>query len=150
MKKHLDDISRATLVKYRIEKSDRSLMEADCLAEKRFYDSAVTRLYYACYYITSGLLIKNGIEATTHAGVKSMLALNFVRNGILDQKYIRVYSDLLNGRQLSDYEDFIYQDEDSYNEYKSEAKEFCNEIKKLINQNRDGSIPASDKKTKKP
>ena len=65
MKQHLDNESREALVEYRIEKSDIALKEAELLAEKGFYDSAVTRLYYACYYMACALLIKNGIDAIT-------------------------------------------------------------------------------------
>ncbi|MCH5235777.1 MAG: HEPN domain-containing protein [Muribaculaceae bacterium] len=132
MKQHLDIESRKALVDYRIEKSDNALKEADLLAEKGFYDSAVTRLYYACFYIASALLIKNEIEAATHSGVKRMLSLKFIHTGLLDARFIKVYADLLNGRQLSDYEDFVYQNINSYSEYKNEADEFCQEIKKLI------------------
>lgn len=132
MKQQLDIESRNALVKYRIEKADNSLREAEILAEKGFYDSAVTRLYYACFYISCALLIKNEIETSSHAGVKRMLSLKFIHTGLLDSKFIKSYADLMNGRQLSDYEDFVYQDIVSFTQYKKEAEEFCLEIKRLI------------------
>lgn len=132
MKETLDDNSRQAIVSYRIEKSEMAFKEADLLASNGLYDSAVTRLYYACYYMASALLIKNGIEATTHAGIKRMLALNFIASGRLDQKYIRSYSNLMNGRQISDYEDFIFQNQESYNKYRKLAEEFCLALKNLF------------------
>ena len=132
MKEHLDETSRQEIIKYRIEKSDSALQEADILAINNFFDIAVTRLYYACYYLASALLIKEGSETTTHAGVKRMFSLKFIRTGILDQKYFQILSNLLQGRQLSDYEDFIYQDEVSYQLYRSEAINFCNKVKELL------------------
>lgn len=132
MSPSLDNLSRADIVNYRLEKSDSSLLAADVLASNKLFDSAVTRLYYACFHAASALLIQNNIECGSHAGVKRMLSLKFINTGLLDKKYIRYFSDLLNGRQLSDYEDFIYQNEESYSYYKGQAVDFCNAIKKLI------------------
>lgn len=132
MKEHLNTESRNAIVNYRIEKSDISMKEAELMAENGFFDSAVTRLYYACYYILSALLIKNSIEANTHQGVKRMFSLKFIAPGILDQKYIKIYSKLLQGRQISDYEDFIYQNKESYSLYYEEALDFCKTIKTLL------------------
>ncbi|MDR2058337.1 MAG: HEPN domain-containing protein [Dysgonamonadaceae bacterium] len=39
----------------------------------------MNRLYYACYYAVTALLINSGIEAQTHAGVRRMLALHFTK-----------------------------------------------------------------------
>lgn len=128
MKEHLDPETRLAIVKYRIEKSDNALKEADLLAEHGHFDNAVTRLYY----LVSALLIKNSIEATTHAGVKRMFSLKFIATGLLDAKYIRTYSKLLQGRQMSDYEDFVYQNQETYDIYKEEALDFCTTIKTLI------------------
>lgn len=39
------------------------------LVANKKWNSAVNRLYYAVYYAVSALLVKNEIEAKTHAGV---------------------------------------------------------------------------------
>lgn len=135
MKEKLDEQSRKELVLYRLEKSDQALMEATLMAQNEFYDSAVTRLYYACFYVTLGLLIDNQITTSSHRGIKAMLSLHFVKKNLLETKHIRTYSELLNGRQLSDYEDFFYQDKESYEEYLKKAKEFIETIKSLIKCN---------------
>lgn len=76
-----DSESRAHLVNYRLEKSDIALKEADVLAQHEFFDNAVTRLYYACFYAAFSLLILNFIETGSHRGVKTMLSLHFVKTG---------------------------------------------------------------------
>lgn len=78
MKETLDEQSRRDLVKYRIDRAYETLKEADLLADNSFYNAAVNRLYYACYYATVALLLKHGIMASTHAGVKSMLGLHLL------------------------------------------------------------------------
>ena len=133
MNRSLDDESRAALVEYRVEKSDDAIKEARLLAENLHFDSAVTRLYYACFYVATALLIKNKIETGSHKGVKSMLSLKFVVPGKLDKKYVGIYTNLFNGRQLSDYEDFVYQNKESFDIYFEMASDFISEIKKLLN-----------------
>ena len=128
----LDPQLRSELVNYRIEKSGLALKEAEIMAQNELFDNAVTRLYYACFYAASALLIKNKIETGSHRAVKTMLSLHFVKPGLLDTKHIRTYSELLNGRQLSDYEDFFYQDRDSYETYRQDALVFIEAIKNLI------------------
>ena len=131
----LDPQLRSELVNYRIEKSMLALKEAEIMAQNELFDNAVTRLYYACFYVTLGLLIDNQITTSSHRGVKAMLSLHFVKKNLLETKHIRTYSELLNGRQLSDYEDFFYQDKESYEEYLKKAKEFIETIKSLIKCN---------------
>lgn len=102
MKEKLDPNSRKELIAYRLEKSNQAFLEAVLMAQNKYYDSAVTRLYYACFYAALALLIENEIETSSHRGVKAMLSLHFVKNNLLETKHVRTYSELLNGRQLSD------------------------------------------------
>lgn len=81
MKEILDQESRNALVSYRLERAYKSLEEALYLSEGGYYNAAVNRLYYACYYAAVALLLKNGISAQTHSGVKTMLGLHFVSKG---------------------------------------------------------------------
>lgn len=131
----LDEEARLAIIAYRIEKSASALKEAEILSENQFFDSAVTRLYYACFYMASALLISKNIECGTHAGVKRMFALHFVRTGIIAQTHLSTFSNLMQGRQLSDYEDFSYQDSDSYAVYRQQAEAFIAAIRPLIDLN---------------
>lgn len=134
MKDHLDSASREEIVKYRLEKSNASMAEAQLLADGRYYDSAVTRLYYACFYAVSALLIHNNIECGSHAGVKRMFSLHFGRTGKIGQTHIITLSNLIQGRQLSDYEDFVYQDLESYSIYKADAEALIKTVTELISK----------------
>ena len=83
MKETLDQESRDALISYRLERAYKSLEEALYLSEGGYYNAAVNRLYYACYYAAVALLLKNDISAQTHSGVKTMLGLHFVSKGKL-------------------------------------------------------------------
>lgn len=72
------------LINYRLQRAQETLDEAD-------YNAAVNRLYYACYYAASALMVANHLEASSHKGIKSMLGLKFIKTGRLDYKYGRIY-----------------------------------------------------------
>ncbi len=57
--------------------------EAELLPKESFFNAAVNRLSYACYYAAVALLLKNDIPAQTHNGAKTMMGLHFVSKGIL-------------------------------------------------------------------
>ena len=61
MKETLDEQSRKALVSYRLERADETMKEAEILAKEQHYNAAANRLYYACYYAASELLVS--IEA---------------------------------------------------------------------------------------
>ena len=69
----LTDEERDAIVFYRIQKSKDTLNEAIGIAQLKYWNAVTNRLYYACYYITSALLIKNGHNAQTHSGVIRLL-----------------------------------------------------------------------------
>ena len=83
MKETLDEQSRMSLVSYRMDRAENSLEEAMYLADGAYFNTAVNRLYYACYYAAVALLLQNNISVHTHRVVKTMLGLNFVSNGKL-------------------------------------------------------------------
>jgi uncharacterized protein (UPF0332 family) len=58
---------RTELVKYRITKAHDTFNEVKLHFENKLWNTAINRLYYACYYAVSALLLNNGIKAQTHA-----------------------------------------------------------------------------------
>lgn len=72
MKEILDEESKKALIVYRMQRSHETLKEAKVMIRETFYNAAVNRLYYACYYATVALLLKYDIQTQTHNGVKTM------------------------------------------------------------------------------
>ena len=94
-------------VKYRLQRADDSLQEAEDLLLLGHEFGAVNRLYYACFYAVNALLYQKSIHsAVTHSGVQRMLGLHFVQSGELSREMGRFYSDLFNKRTKGDYDDF--------------------------------------------
>ncbi len=65
--------SKEELIEYRKNQAKKSLDEAKLLIENNFLNSAVNRLYYACYYMITALLADRDLKTKTHSGVKICL-----------------------------------------------------------------------------
>ncbi len=74
---------RAAIVAYRIEKAHETFKEAIAVNNLGYWSLAANRLYYAAYYASVAILIKNGIESNSHKGVIRMIGLYFVKNNIV-------------------------------------------------------------------
>ncbi len=128
----LDDKARKSLIKYRLDRSYETLREVDYLIKGGFYSAAVSRLYYACYYSVVALLVANKLEAQTHAGVKSIFSLNFVRNGIIEKELAKNFFNLFDLRHNNDYEDYCFCDRDTIEDLRPKAEKLIKAIENLI------------------
>lgn len=120
------------LISYRLQRAVETLEEADYNAKGGYFNAAVNRLYYSCYYAASALMLANGLTSATHKGIKTMLGLHFVKAGKLDPRYGRIYQQLFENRQSGDYEDFTYCDLELFNELRPQADDFVNKLTTLI------------------
>lgn len=132
MRDRLSEEDRINLIRYRIQRADDTLVEADYNAKGEYYNTAVNRLYYAAYYAVSALMLANGIEASSHTGIKAMLSLKFVKTGKLDIAYGKTFMTLFENRQSGDYEDFVYCDAELYAMLRPKTQEFIEAVVSLI------------------
>jgi len=132
MKQILDEESKEGLVKYRIQRSHETLLEAKLMVDQGYLNGAINRLYYACYYMVTALLLKNNIFTQSHAGAKQMLGLHFVVTGKLSPKVSSIFATLFEKRHSSDYDDFAYYDVETVEKLYPQAIEFIETIEKLI------------------
>ena len=132
MKESLDEQSRQSLIGYRLDRAYETMKEANLLAKEGFYNAAVNRLYYACFYASIALLVANGLATSTHSGVKTMLGLHFISKGLLDIEHGKTFSRLFEIRHSGDYNDFVYCDKEMIDEFTPKAMAFIDEIKNLL------------------
>ncbi len=123
---------RQELVEYRINKAKETLSEVNIHIKNQFWNTAVNRLYYACYYAVIALLVKNKIKALTHTGARQMFGLHFVKTGIIDKEMGKFYSDIFDKRQTGDYDDFVTFTEEEVKSLLPPAKKLIGKIEKLL------------------
>lgn len=107
---------------------------ADKAEALRSYNTAVNRLYYACFYAAIALLVAHGHEVKSHAGVRNALSLHYVRTGILPVHYGQLYSLVFAKRTSSDYEDYFTNDLSTVEDLQPQVLDFVLRLDALIQQ----------------
>jgi uncharacterized protein (UPF0332 family) len=94
----MTDAVRA-LVVYRMERAREALSEAALLLPAGHLNAYVNRLYYACFYAVSALLVIQGISTSRHGHLRSLLHRDFVKTGTIVRRTGR---DWLNDQRTAD------------------------------------------------
>ena len=127
---------RKNLVIYRITKSKNTLAEIDLLINYKLWNTAINRLYYACYYAVIALLIDKEIETLTHAGARQMFGLHFIKTGLIEKDLGKFYSRLFDLRQTGDYDDFIDFSREQVLDLLQPANELIIQIESILSRDR--------------
>ena len=65
------------------------------------------RLYYACFYAVSALLVTRGTSTSKHGHLRALLHRDFVKTGLIPTEMGRHFDRLFSSRQEGDYADFV-------------------------------------------
>jgi uncharacterized protein (UPF0332 family) len=128
----LTEEEKKSIVIYRLAKAKETFAEISILIDNNLWRNAANRLYYACFYAASALLINDGHQTHTHNGVKGLLSLNYAKENIIEKNLIKTYGQLFNMRQRGDYEDWVVIDGDDVKPLLPQAKDFIDTIEKMI------------------
>lgn len=132
----LTDEEREAIVSFRIQKAKDTLVEAQGISTLGYWNAVANRLYYACFYMTSALLTRNGHAAQTHSGIIHLFGLNFVRTGLISRDAGKIYSKLYEIRQTGDYDDLFNLSEEDVKPLIQLANNFIDELNNLITNTR--------------
>lgn len=137
---------RMDYVRYRLERSNQALQAAAANLREELLNDAVNRLYYACFYAVSALLILNGHESSKHSGVRSLFEQHFVKPGLFPRHFGRFYHQLFDSRQDGDYEDFMAFEKGIVEEWLQVSRAFIGAISEAIASAPKGTpLPTHDK-----
>ena len=128
----LSDEERDAIVSLKIQKAKETLVQAEGIAGLGFWNAVVNHLYYACYYMTTALLIYNNHSAQTHSGVIRLFGLHFVSKNLISKELSKFYTKLFELRQTGDYDDLYNLTEEDVKPLLEPAKSFFAAIEKLI------------------
>ena len=124
--------NKKDLVQFRISKARENFKEAEQLAKGEFWNGAINRLYYSVFHSALAILASKNIKTSTHSGVKNEFFKLYFKTKILDLKYSKLYTNLLNKRQESDYDDFIVFEKEDVEFLFPQVKEFIKVIETLL------------------
>lgn len=121
-----------TLVTYRLERAWESLEEAKILLEQGYANTFVNRLYYACFYAVSSLLLTKELFSAKHSRIRSLFHQNFVKVGMVNTELGQLYDRLFDNRQKADYADLFRFNPDEVRYWYDEVKKFVEFIENII------------------
>lgn len=98
----MDEETRV-LVKVRLENSREDLETAKELLNLKRYRAAVNRAYYAIFGITNATLLTKKIERSKHSGIEAAFIQHFVKEGIFETEYGKIFDYIRRKREESDY-----------------------------------------------
>ena len=128
--------SNKELALYRLQRARETLEDARILADARRWNPCVNRLYYACFYAVSALLVQAGLSSSKHTGVRSLFNRHFVRTGKVAKEKARIFNDLFERRQEGDYMDFVSFEESQVRPWVPEAEAFVESIAVLVERHK--------------
>ena len=102
----MDKLTRSR-VALKLEQLDSKLTSFLANYRARNPRDCASSMYFAVFHAAEALLCAKGIEAASHKGVASLLAMHFVRPGALPRETSAKFSALMAGRHDADYNEAI-------------------------------------------
>ncbi len=121
-------------IKYRIKRARETIEEVQVHIDNKFWNTAINRMYYACFYSIGALLVKFNIEASSHPGVRQKFGEHFVKTGKFDKALAKHFTELSDKRNKGDYNDFFDYDEETVLRLYPISREFVKRIGELVNE----------------
>jgi uncharacterized protein len=122
----------AELVRYRLARAKESLAEAELLLANGHVQTAVNRLYFACFYAVSALLLAEGYSSPKHSGVRALFDQRWIGPGRLPKDMGRFYRSLFDSRQKGDYTDLVTFDPAEVGTWMNEAERFVEQVVRSV------------------
>jgi hypothetical protein len=126
------DEATNSIVKYWMGKADAALASARSELAARRFDFATNRLYYACFYAASAVLLQAGKKFVKHSGVRGAVHQDLVKGGKLDPQLGKAYDQIFERRQFSDYMELYEPEESEVLDMLKQAETFVAELKRLL------------------
>ena len=120
------------LIRLWLDKTAEALAAVPVLFNNGFYASAVNRLYYACFYAVTALLLKDGKQFSKHSAVLAEFNRHYVKEGKIENHWSHFLKDLFQNRQESDYLPTATFEKAEVQSQLKKAEEFVTIIRELI------------------
>ena len=120
------------LIEYRMERARETLGEARIMFDAGRINTYVNRLYYACFYAVSALLLTRNFSTSKHGYLRSLMHREFVKTGLIPKDLSRHFDVLFNSRLEGDYADFIRFKAEDVAGWLDKTQKFVDHIESLI------------------
>jgi uncharacterized protein (UPF0332 family) len=123
---------RSEMVRYWWSKALDSLASARREFEAGSYSFAMNRLYYAGFYGVCAVLLGRHQSFGKHSGVRAAFHRQFIKTGVLDTQWGRLYDQLFEDRQEGDYIVFVSFEPEYVKFQLEQCAEFLDKLQALL------------------
>ena len=125
--------AQKTLISLWLNKAEEALASAELELKAGHISFVVNRLYYACFYAVTAILLRDGKQFARHSTVKSEFVRTYIKSGQIDAKWNKFYQKLFDDRQEGDYIPTATFETSDVVTRLQQAREFIDLIRGLIN-----------------
>jgi len=122
------------LINYRMERAHEAIDEAKMLFDAGHINLYVNRLYYACFYAVSALLLTKNLSTSKHGYLRSLMHREFVKTGLIPKELGGHFDLLFDSRLKGDYADFASFKADDVGDWLEGTQAFVRHIEGLISK----------------
>jgi uncharacterized protein (UPF0332 family) len=133
--------NREDLIRHWRVRANEAIEEADVMVQMGHVPTGVSRLYYACFYAATALLLRQDFSSSKHSGVLAHFNREFVRAGVVPCDIALVYDELFHGRQSADYRALAVFSEEQVQRWRSGASQFALQVTRLLASSPPGIPP---------
>lgn len=94
----------AEIVKKMLAKGREKLITAEIDFNHSRFDDAASRAYYAAFHVIGAILLSLGLHFSSHGQTIGAFNREFIKTGILSERFTRILQRLYNERQAGDYD----------------------------------------------
>ena len=122
------------LITVRLESADEDLDTARELLRLDRYRAAVNRAYYAIFSTTTAVLLTKQIERSRHSGVESAFIQDFIKTGIFEIEFGKIFNYIRKKMEESDYSSRIKIDRATAEKIVEDAEKFIKRMKEYLKE----------------
>ena len=123
---------RTAVVRYWWSRAEESLASARREFEAKAYTLAVNRLYYSAFYAISAALFERHRSFKKHSGVRAAFHREFIKTGLLEVKWGKLYDQIFQDRQEGDYLAFITFEPEYVESQLTRCTQFLDDLRPLV------------------
>ena len=115
-----------------LRKAEASVDAAKLLAREGMHDFAVSRAYYAMFYVAQAFLAGEGLSFSKHSAVHAAFGQRFARTGLVPSEMHRYLLDAADARTVGDYDVGPAMTAEDSTRHVSHAEEFIEAARQRI------------------
>jgi uncharacterized protein (UPF0332 family) len=124
--------ARRQAVKRFVHKAEMALAAARREHRAGDLDLAMNRVYYACFYAATAVLLQEDREFVKHSGVRAALHRHLIQTKRIEVEHGRFYDQAFEARQEADYAPVAEFEPSTVEEAIGSAERFVSEMRRIL------------------